>query len=82
MNSKIGDRYRHRSNGLTHEVTVVDENRCRFKCVDVGTTKNWKINESPNWYISDIWIEENWEYLGNFGKSNNFKDIYDILNGV
>lgn len=79
--SEIGDRYKAVTSGLTHEITRVYGNLCEFVCVDVGTTTNWIVGEQSESPTSDYWTPPQWEYLGNYGKSRNFNNLYEILKG-
>jgi hypothetical protein len=70
-----GDRLRN-IQGHIWEVTGVGRDRL-YKCVCVDTGQLYSIGDVKEW---NFYQDNVWEYLGNFGKSNNFKLIYDILN--
>ena len=71
---KVGDRYRHKFDKDDWE--VVSLTHC--KLIEHGEFFN---EHNLNVEI-DIWhLNQDYKYLGNFSKSNNFKIIYEILNG-
>ena len=69
----VGDRYQY--NDLVFEVTSEFDGKYDILCVDGHGTLGWHTGETT--YIHN-W--DGWTYLGNFSKSNRFKEIYDILN--
>jgi hypothetical protein len=53
---------------------VVEKNpRCSYSIGDVWLT-------SKQWNQLARYLERDWEYIGNFGKSSRFREIYNILN--
>jgi hypothetical protein len=70
----VGDRYK--LDKLVHEVLEVNGNRELLKCIASDSRYGWAIGET--FWDDTGW--SGWEYLGNFSKSNRFKEIYDILN--
>jgi hypothetical protein len=75
---RIGDRYDWGNNGVWEILEVTDPIKHYAKSKCVSPNSFYKIG-----YICEWWIEDRhtgWTYLGNFSKSSNFRDIYDILN--
>jgi hypothetical protein len=77
--SKVGDRYYwKRSDRIWEVVSFIHSDR--IECIAIQSDSVYNIGDKA------IFSKEYWEttpeaiYLGNFSKSSNFKDIYDILN--
>ena len=70
----VGDRYE--LDGLVLEIIEIKDDSELLKCIETNSEYGWDVGET---YWNDVgWA--GWTYLGNFGKSNQFKTIYDILN--
>jgi hypothetical protein len=80
VQSVVGDRFKWKHGYLELEVHSITPNETKIRCVKWEENQGWKPNEIQGNHTSE-WHIDNWEYLGNFGKSNQFKTIYDILNG-
>lgn len=74
--------------------SVGDRFRRTMQRSDWGTNSIWEITRIDHGYYDCICIEgprvkdnqlfllkTGWQYLGNFNKSNNFSNLWDILNG-
>jgi hypothetical protein len=72
---KAGDRYRYKNSLGTTFVWEVNADGVAT-VIDAGSSE-WEVGTChPKWRVGVCEI-----YLGNFSKSSNFRDIYDILNG-
>lgn len=75
MEYKIGDRYRHTSGLIVevinlkgkwwHQEVVLEQGN---STAEEGTISSWVIDS------------DNWEYLGNFSKSDSFEELYNLFN--
>lgn len=68
---RIGDRFKTKEGDTIYEITGDIDTLGLIPCVSIKTNR-------PDCFMfisNDIW-----EYLGNYSKSNRFKEIYDILN--
>jgi hypothetical protein len=76
--SKIGDRYKVRPSSYSTKWVIIEiDVNGRSIAIDSSSEMTSVIGS-----VIDGWEEHGKnEYLGNFGKSNQFKTIYDILNG-
>lgn len=74
MDHKIGDRYQYY--GYIFEITGLITDNNMYPCVCIKSeTAGWSIGQAAKFFFRD-----GWKYLGNFGKSHNFNNLYAILN--
>lgn len=81
MEYKIGDRFEDARENWGDVWEVIDTYKC--KCIDIGNSRRYKLGE-----ICDVYYKgqrsgmalENITYLGNFNKSANYNNLYNILN--
>lgn len=70
----VGDRYQ-KDSVILEIIEITKESDVRVVCIEA---------DNMYWRIADIVLTDDtwtgWTYLGNFSKSNRFKEIYDILN--
>ena len=79
---KIGDRFTPGDNKWTYEVIddiQTDYGYCRAKCIIIESIYTFpqvgSIQEGYLILTTDV-------YLGNFNKSNNYNNLYNLLNGI
>lgn len=83
MNPRAGDRFLGISGvtgGIVWELTTDPIGlKCKALLVsDGGDT--WRIVGEEYFVNSGLWFDlDHWRYLGNFGKSNKFKSLYEKL---
>lgn len=87
MRYKIGDRFRWIQHGpmdgFIMEMEVVDEHCSKILSIHNNTLRadGKKVGDLVLTEEYSPEMDDLWKYIGNFGKSSNFKEIYDILNG-
>lgn len=77
---KPGDRYTINSSVNGKPITIEVTGELSAYCI-VGDGRNWVTEETYNPSINTWWsnINNNWRYLGNFNKSKNFNNLYEVL---
>jgi hypothetical protein len=78
----VGNRYAGKGGGLigiTWEIIEFDGNHGKSKLISYPDNTR-EIGEIVK-IDSSFYRSDNWEFIGNFSKSSNFRNIYDILNG-
>lgn len=69
---KAGDRYKYQDS----ECYIIWEYTGNgIEAVILETNSEWKVGDLTRW---EVYRDE---YLGNFSKSNNFSNLYDLLQG-
>lgn len=72
---QIGDRYQFNQEKDIWEIISFNEDKYPIcVCIDVGVSY-YDVGDKDVWTFSDNYCK----YLGNFSKSNNFTELYNIL---
>jgi hypothetical protein len=81
--TRIGDRWRDTFDGEVIEVVcIVDHETSRYRVIVPSTAVGagegrGRIGYEEEW---DNYFPDTWEYIGNFGKSDSFTELYNKLN--
>lgn len=76
--SRIGDRYKSQLSLVVLEVCTLHEDKHTFQVTVVESGNSGWVN-GQILRANDNWSE--FTYLGNFSKSSNYNNLYNILNG-